>query len=83
MPKGIAIVEHRVSDNPLYCEYSAPDDGFCEYSVCGYLRMELKTGKRGTMPVRMPRCSLFKAWLERDYHTKRCVKCKMACGEEV
>ena len=85
MPKGIAIVEHRVSDDPLYCEYFTPDDGFCERTVCRYLCMELKTAGKGVRHMyKQPRCSLFREWLDRpSIYTLRCDKCKLACGEEV
>ncbi len=82
MPKGIAIVKHRVSTDPQYCEFSTPDDGSWERSVCYYLRREFKTGKRGTKPVKLPRCSLFKEWLTKEFWTYRCAACKLACGEE-
>lgn len=82
MSKGIAVVEHRVSTDPKYCEYNAPDDGFGERSVCRYRVTRIKTGKRGKAVKRLPRCALFEEWLEKEgFSTVRCLACRVACGE--
>lgn len=82
MSKGIAVVEHRVSTHPKYCEYNVPDDGFGERSVCRYHVTRGKTGKRGDPVKQLPRCTLFEEWLEREwFNTVRCLACRVACGE--
>lgn len=78
---GIALVEHRVSTDAVYCEHSRPDDGFMEYSVCSYLKMRDRHGKKGRIDRGLPRCALFNEWLEKDgYKHFRCDACKKACG---
>lgn len=82
MSRGIAVVEHRVSTDLKYCEYNDPSDGFCERSVCRYYVTRIKTGKRGKAVKRLPRCDLFKEWLEKDgFSAVRCLACRVACGE--
>ena len=83
MFKGIVMVAHHVSTDPVYCEFDGPDDGFCERSVCRYLRKEFKTQGRGRSAIKLPRCSLFKAWLEKEgFSTLKCDRCKEACAEQ-
>lgn len=82
MGKGIAVVEHRVSTDAKYCEHIRADDGFGERSLCRYCVTREKTGKRGTPIRRLPRCTLFDEWLEKEgFSTLRCEACKIACGE--
>lgn len=82
MGKGIAVVEHRVSTNPKYCDYNDPSDGFGERSVCRYCVTRGKTGKRGQPVKQLPRCALFEEWLYKEgFNTVRCLACRKACGE--
>lgn len=81
---GIALVEHHVSDDPVYCEHSHPDDGFMEYSLCSYLKNRDRHGKKGRIDRGLPRCTLFNEWLEKDgYKHRRCNACKKACGAKM
>ena len=78
---GVAVVEHQVSTDPAYCEHSHPDDGFCEHSLCAYMKHRDRHGKKGRIDRGLPRCTLFNAWLEKEgWKHKRCSECKVACG---
>ena len=82
MGKGIAVVEHHVSTDERFCEHHHASDGFGERSVCSYCAMRERHGKRGTPIRRLPRCTLFGEWLEKEgFNTLRCEACKIACGE--
>lgn len=82
MSKGIAVVEHRVSTDPVYCTFSSPDDGFMEMSVCRYLTHRDRNGRGGKIERALPRCKLFNEWLDRPgFDCLRCDACKRACGE--
>lgn len=82
MAKGVAIVSLRVSTDPKYCEYDAPEDTNGWHSVCSYLKIRDRHGPKGKIDRRLPRCSLFGEWLEANgYMHYRCDKCKIACGE--
>ena len=83
MGKGIAIVQHRVSTDPIFCVFSSPDDGFCEKSQCLYLKMRKKYGKHNEPLGYHNKCDLFKVWLDQEFHPYpiRCQQCKQACGE--
>jgi hypothetical protein len=83
MAKGIAIVAHKVSPDPVYCEYDGADDGFGEKSVCRYLCTRDRThGRYAPVEKRVPKCTLFDSWLEKPgVYCVRCIECKRACGE--
>jgi len=80
--KGVAVVEHRVSTDPVYCTFDSPDDGFGERSQCRYQKECDRLGKGGVIARRLPRCTLFNVWLEKPgIYCIRCDACKAACGE--
>ena len=82
MPKGIAVVSLRVSTDPQYCEYVAPEDTNGWRSVCSFMKIRDRHGRGGRIDRRLPKCSLFGEWLESNgYNHIRCDKCKIACGE--
>lgn len=83
MPKGIAIVAHRVSTDPEYCVFNALDDGFGEKSMCRYLKYRDRThGRQKPVEKQLPRCDLFRVWLDQPgLYSERCDACKIACGE--
>lgn len=73
-------VEHEIPSDNDYC--SDGDTGGLR-TLCQYLKMRQKTGKRGELPIWLPRCDLFKEWLESDYKEKlKCMACRVACGQE-
>lgn len=83
MGKGIAIVEHHVSTDPVYCTFDGPDDSFGMRSVCRYQVIRDKHGPGGRVDRGLFRCILFNEWLERNgVDCLRCQACKRACGEE-
>ena len=82
MSKGIAVVEHRVSTDPVFCTFDSPDDGFGERSVCAYQAYRDRHGKDGRIERHLPRCTLFGEWLNKPgLDCLRCAACKKACGE--
>ena len=82
MSKGIAVVEHQVSTDPVYCTFSSPDDGFMEKSVCAYQVYRDRHGAGGKIERHLPRCKLFNEWLKKPgLDCLRCDACKAACGE--
>lgn len=83
MGYGIAFVAHKVSTDPEYCTYDAPDDGFMERSVCSNQVLRDRHGPGGKIERKLPRCALFNVWLEVEpgKGCVRCNQCKIACGE--
>ena len=82
MGKGIATVQLRVSTDPKYCQFVAPDDTNGWHSTCPYRAIRDRHEKGGKIDRILPKCTLFGEWLESNgYYNIRCDKCKIACGE--
>ena len=82
MGKGVAVVEHRVSTDPVYCTFSSPDDGFMEKTVCNYQTYRDRNSRGGRIDRELLRCKLFNEWLDKSgFDCLRCDACKRACGE--
>ena len=82
---GFIWVKHRVSDDPNYCEFNGPDDGFMERSVCRYLQYRDRHGKGGKIERKLPKCTLFGQWLGKEGAAghARCEACKAVEKEAV